>query len=184
MIIQLLFLLFIQIQISNGYTCKELNAMGGDLITVTIKEGMGCINMYEISLEDQKKVGTYTNQLLQSYAFLDILKDPPQPEGYPYYYSSVDMEQEITKICKKINFDLFSYFYRDMKNLIIKTKDLHLKFDLGWVDGIERSEMMNFYYYLPFDIKMKNKRMYFVTELDYIQVIQLKVSMEKIQLNL
>ena len=89
-----------------------------------VEEFLNTISQTEITEEDSTKLINALKQILERYVYLDILKNPPQPsEGY---HNAVDLIKELDKI-QKGKRSLYD-FYRDIKILICKCQDLHLKF--------------------------------------------------------
>ena len=69
-------------------------------------------------------ISNLTALIDQGYIYLDFLKEPKQPDGYPNYTSKVDLISELNNIEK--NNRTFYGFYRDIFNVLNKAKDSHL----------------------------------------------------------
>ena len=63
---------------------------------------------------------------VEPYVYLDILKNPPQPEGFTDYFKPIDLIAELKKV-KTENTNFYD-FYREVKKLLMATQDGHFSF--------------------------------------------------------
>ena len=72
-----------------------------------------------------EKVKDNIKKIMQkAYIFLDIAKNPKQPDGFPEYFKKVDFIKELNNI--KTEDRTYYEFYRDIKEALGKFQDLHL----------------------------------------------------------
>ena len=71
-------------------------------------------------------IGNMSSIIEEAYIYSDFLKAPVQPEGHENYIPKVDLIKEL----KDINTTnrTFYFFFRDIKNVLKKTRDGHFKF--------------------------------------------------------
>ena len=83
-----------------------------------ISELFDKLEKVKITEKDSKELISNLTQILERYVFLDILKNPPQPDGKANYHDPVDLIKELNEI----NTDerpLYD-FYRELKLIISK----------------------------------------------------------------
>ena len=66
--------------------------------------------------------------LLERYVYLDILRNPPQTSGNSF--EQIDLISELNNYVCSIDNNLYD-FYRKIKKIIDKAKDLHLNFEFN-----------------------------------------------------
>ena len=76
-------------------------------------------------------ISNMTSIIEEGYVYLDFLKAPKQPKGYDNYIPKVDLIKKL----KEINTTnrTFYDFYRDIKNVLEKTRDEHFNIYAGSV---------------------------------------------------
>ena len=97
------------------------------ILLVSLVKGQ---EIYE-KLINEKVTEDYCNKVIdnmvsilnEGYVYLDFLKAPKQPEGYDDYFPKVDLIAELNAINKTDR--LFYEFYRDIENVLEKTRDGH-----------------------------------------------------------
>ena len=85
-------------------------------------------------LINEKVTENYCNDVITNltsiidkvYIYSDFIKEPKQPVGYGNYIPKVDLIKELNRINKKDR--TFYDFYRDILNILGKTRDGHLYF--------------------------------------------------------
>ena len=68
-------------------------------------------------------IGNMSSIIEEAYIYSDFLKAPVQPEGHENYIPKVDLIKELKEI--NINNRTFYDFYRDIQNVLEKTRDGH-----------------------------------------------------------
>ena len=68
-------------------------------------------------------------KILERYVYLDILKNPPQPQNKENYYNKVNLIVELNLV-KKGQRPFFD-FYRDIRKIMDQCQDLHLYLDIN-----------------------------------------------------
>ena len=84
--------------------------------------------------------------LLDPYVFTDILKNPPQPEGFTDYFKPVDLIAELRKI--NTNPATFYEFYCSIKRVLNLAQDGHLSYIFDGSDKYDH-DLLEFYWTLP-----------------------------------
>lgn len=84
--------------------------------------------------------------LTEPYVFLDILKNPPQPEGFSGYFKPVDLISDL----KKVNTSATNFydFYRSVKRVLTSAQDGHFVYSFSGNKEYE-FKLINFYAFLP-----------------------------------
>ena len=90
-------------------------------------------------------INNLTSILDEAYVYSDFFKAPKQPVGYDNYIPKVDLIKELNKIEK--NNRTFYEFYRDIKNVLDKTRDGHLSF---FADSL-----YDYYFCIPFKYRIE-----------------------------
>ena len=85
------------------------------------------------------------------YIYSDFIKAPRQPEGYDNYIPKVDLVKELNAINKKDRY--FFDFYRDIKNVLEKTRDGHFSFGASRTPN--NLDLYYHYFCIPFRYKIK-----------------------------
>ena len=110
-------------------------------------------DIYEM-LINEKVSQQYCNEVInnltyiidEAYVYSDFVKAPKQPVGYDNYIPKVDLIKELNDINK--NDRTFYDFYRDIKNVLDKTRDGHLMF---YADKTPNDlEIVYYYFCIPF----------------------------------
>ncbi|EDR23362.1 hypothetical protein EDI_268270 [Entamoeba dispar SAW760] len=159
-----LFLLFITFSLSKQ--CNEYN-QGYEIDTVD--SAFECIESIETTEEENNDIITGLKYYLEAYVFKDILKNPPQPSFSNNYYEKVDIDEQLNKINTKTT-SMYD-FYSQIKNLIISTRDSHLAFNVDKDLNKPNSELVYFYYFLPFKIYIdNNKKMYLIPRNEVLDI--------------
>ena len=91
---------------------------------VKIEEIIQELESEKLSKSDSEQIIKNIISLLDRYVFMDIAKNPPQPDGYEKYHESFNMIEELNKINTEDR--TFYDLYRDIRIVFGKTKDLHL----------------------------------------------------------
>lgn len=84
--------------------------------------------------------------LLEPYVFLDILKNPPQPEGFSGYFKAVDLISSLKKV--DTNPESFYDFYRSVKSILISAQDGHLGYSF-YGNNEYANKLADFFAILP-----------------------------------
>ena len=95
----------------------------------TVEEYFYYLRKIEISEKDSVKLIDDLSKILERYVYLDILKNPPQPQNKGNYYNQVNLIEEINFV-KKGKRPFFD-FYRDIRTIMDKCQDLHLFLDIN-----------------------------------------------------
>ena len=92
---------------------------------------------YNTIRSDKKGKQYYTDviinleKILNYYVYIELLKNPPQPNFDSDYFPKVDTIESLEKIKNKITDDTNSFdFYRDLKILIDSYRDAHMTYGL------------------------------------------------------
>ena len=85
------------------------------------------------------------------YIYSDFIKAPRQPEGYDNYIPKVDLVKELNAINKNDRY--FFDFYRDIKNVLEKTRDGHFSFGASRTPN--NLDLYYHYFCIPFRYKIK-----------------------------
>ena len=122
-----------------------------------ISELFDKLEKVKITEKDSKELISNLTQILERYVFLDILKNPPQPDGKANYHDPVDLIKELNEI----NTDerpLYD-FYRELKLIISKCQDLHLNINLNreFESGIS---FKNTLIVSPYILEIENGKVY------------------------
>ncbi len=124
---------------------KILNFINSEFDAFELDVFFNMIKKIEISQEDSQKLIDNLKKILERYVYLDILKNPPQPQLSEKYHNKVDLIDEISIINtnKRPLYD----FYRDLKIVISKAQDLH--FDLQCKRKIDNDLTLDDYIFIP-----------------------------------
>ena len=110
-------------------------------------------DVYEM-LINEKVSQQYCNEVINNLTYIideayicsDFVKAPKQPVGYDNYIPKVDLIKELNDINK--NDRTFYDFYRDVKNVLDKTRDGHLN---AYADKTPNGlEIIYYYFCIPF----------------------------------
>ena len=96
-------------------------------IVYELNDFFNIILQAEISEDTAKKIINDLKEKLERYVYLDILKAPPQPSKG--YHTTVDLIKELNNV-NTAKRSLYN-FYRDIKIIIDKCQDFHLKVDMS-----------------------------------------------------
>ena len=122
-----------------------------------ISEYFDIIKKMEISEEDSISLINNLEKIMERYVYLDILKNPPQPQGKDDYYNTVDLQKELNEMNTEKR-SLYE-FYRDLKILISKCQDINLNINLNkeFSPGIS---LLNSIFISPFSLIIENEEVY------------------------
>ena len=82
-------------------------------------------------LEYYNRVIDNLKKILNYYVYIDLIKNPPQPEHLPDYHPKVDTHAELEKIRSEISNETYFYdFFRKIRFLIDSYKDAHMSYGL------------------------------------------------------
>ena len=108
-------------------------------------------NFYSDSIQHIKKI-------LNRYVYLDIIQNPPQPEGREEYFTKVNLLDELDKV--DINQTNFYKFYQDVLRIISKAHDGHISIKFNQIES-HQYKMGNVMYFSPMKYAIdKNKDVY------------------------
>ncbi|KAL7719943.1 VWFA domain-containing protein [Entamoeba marina] len=120
----------------------------------TPQEAFECINSITTTEDFNTKLVDSLKTLFESYVYKDILKNPPQPEGYDNYHYSVNIDDRLEQINLKET-SMYS-LYQQIKSIVFDAHDLHLSFALHSSES-QNYQFDSFYSALPFQIQIKNE---------------------------
>ena len=111
--------------------CTSMLAVGDgpcDTLTefCTPSQVIGCLRSIKFTDDYFKEALDDIVKSLEPYVFLDILKNPPQPEGLSDYFTPVDLVEELKKV--KTEGTNFYDFYRDVQGILARAQDGHFGF--------------------------------------------------------
>ena len=95
-------------------------------------------------------ITNFTSIIDKTYIYSDFIKAPKQPVGYENYIPKVDLIKELNSI-NKINRTFYD-FYRDILNILRKTRDGHFYFS-AYVTP-QNFNLDNYYFCIPFKYKI------------------------------
>ena len=130
----------------------------------TVEEYFYYLRKIEISEIDSIKLIDKLSKILERYVYLDILKNPPQPQNKENYYNKVNLIEELNLI-KKGKRPFFD-FYRDIRIIMDKCQDLHLHLDINENFG-EYSFLKNSLLISPVILNIYNKNVYSIQNTIY-----------------
>ena len=104
-------------------------------------------------------------KIMQSYAFIDILKNPQQPSQYPNYYEKLDIDYELDKIRNGTYTNFYSFFH-DIWYMVVKTRDLHLSFSVNGEGNEDYKKLTQLSYILPFEFKFQDNGIFLVPHMN------------------
>ena len=119
----MLFNLFIFIIITNtqAQNCDFNN-------TLTSEQLFECLDNHKISEENVKQIKQSFTQIFNSYVYKDIMKNPPQPEGYTNYHQKVDLDEMFDSIEEKEQ--VFYPMYQKISKTLFDLHDYHVYFTM------------------------------------------------------
>ena len=111
-----------------GFSTTVLGANGAcDLPKYcTPSQVIGCMFSIDFGNTYYKEAVDDIIKLVEPYVYLDILKNPPQPEGFNNYFKPVDLIAELRKV--KTEGTNFYEFYRSVQKALMSTQDGHFEF--------------------------------------------------------
>ena len=115
----------------------------------TPEQVINCIKSVKFEQAYYKNVVNDIITLLDPYVFTDILKNPPQPEGFTDYFEPVDLIAELREI--NTNPATFYEFYRSVKRVLNSVQDGHLMHFFVGSDKYDH-KLVDFYGHLPLDL--------------------------------
>ena len=92
----------------------------------TPSQVIGCMNSIDFGSNYYKEAIDDIVKLVEPYVYLDILKNPPQPEGFSDYFKPVDLIGELRKV--KTEGTNFYEFYRSVQKALYSAQDGHFGF--------------------------------------------------------
>ena len=171
--------LFITVFSFGSDKCKQFN----DLITnnkpileSSVDDAYECITSIQLNQQDKTDIMNQFTEVIEAYAFKDILKSPPNESENKTYHYYCDIDQEI-KTIKETQYSSFYDWFYSMQILIQKTHDLHLAFSLNKETNHEYQNILNFQYYLPFHFYLIGKDVYILSN-DYFNQLGIQVPSE------
>ena len=171
--------LFITVFSFGSDKCKQFN----DLITnnkpileSSVDDAYECITSIQLNQQDKTDIMNQFTEVIEAYAFKDILKSPPNESENKTYHYYCDIDQEI-KTIKETQYSSFYDWFYSMQILIQKTHDLHLAFSLNKETNHEYQNILNFQYYLPFHFYLIGKDVYILSN-DYFKQLGIQVPSE------
>lgn len=109
----------------------------------------------KISSDDCNEVIDSLKHLLERYVYLDILRNPPQTSGNSF--EQIDLISELNNYVCSIDNNLYD-FYRKIKKIIDKAKDLHLSFKFNIN---HKFQAINSYFFIsPISFKISGGKVY------------------------
>ena len=93
----------------------------------TPSQVLGCVNSIDFGNTYYKEAIDDIIKLVEPYVYLDILKNPPQPEGFKNYFKPVDLIAELKKV--KTEGTNFYEFFRSVQKALMSVQDGHFGFD-------------------------------------------------------
>ena len=141
------------------YSFILLISLSNELISdyYTAEEYFYNLRKIEVNEIDSIKLIDKLTKILERYVYLDILKNPPQPQNKEYHYNELNLMEEL-KLIKKGKRPFYD-FYREIRSVMDKCQDLHLFLDIN--------EKFEEYYFLkhslllsPVILHIDNKNVY------------------------
>lgn len=133
-----------------------------------LKDFFDLIENVKITEEDAQKLINNLKKILERYVYLDITKNPPQPQNKDNYYNKVNLIDDLEKINTKER-SLYG-FYREIKMAISKCQELHLDITTERDFG-SNINLFNSFFVSPvgFYVKDEDKKVYALpTPLSYL----------------
>ena len=115
----------------------------------TPAQAIACARKANFGSDFYKSVINDIVTLTEPYVFLDILKNPPQPEGFSGYFKAVDLIADL----KNINTNPASFydFYRALQRVLMSTQDRHFGYFFPGNENYEH-KIANFFALVPMDL--------------------------------
>ncbi|KAL7718008.1 Uncharacterized protein QTN25_004703 [Entamoeba marina] len=141
---------FLLLSLTSAITCEELVG----LQSYTVDDAFDCINSVTVDEQWTSQTQEGLLSLFETYVFKDILINPPQPEGYPNFFTSVNIDERL----KALPLDETSVytFMQKAQSIINDAHDLHLSFRLTSNDKY-KYYFDSIYAALPFTIDIINE---------------------------
>ena len=117
----------------------------------TPSQVFGCMNSIDFGSSYYKEAIDDIIKLVEPYVYLDILKNPPQPEGFSNYFKPVDLIAELKKV--KTEGTNFYEFYRSVQKALNTAKDGHFYFDFPGNKDFD-NKLVDFYAILPLKLSI------------------------------
>ena len=117
----------------------------------TPSQVFGCMNSIDFGSSYYKEAIDDIIKLVEPYVYLDILKNPPQPEGFSNYFKPVDLIAELKKV--KTEGTNFYDFYRSVQKTLNSAKDGHFYFDFPG-NRVFDNKLVDFYAILPLKLNI------------------------------
>ena len=115
----------------------------------TPSQVFGCMNSIDFGSSYYKEAIDDIIKLVEPYVYLDILKNPPQPNGFNNYFKPVDLIAELKKV--KTEGTNFYEFYRSVQKALYSAKDAHFSFFFPG-NKVFDTMLSDFYVFLPLEL--------------------------------
>lgn len=115
----------------------------------TPDQAIACVRKAKFSPAYYKNITDDIINLLDPYVFMDILKNPPEVEGMPGYFTPVDLIAALRGI--DTNAECFYDFYKSIKRVINSVHDGHLSYFFSGNDNYDH-RLFSFFSHLPMDL--------------------------------
>lgn len=112
----------------------------------TPSQVLGCLNSVDFGSNYYKEALDDIIKLVEPYVFLDILKNPPQPNGFSNYFKPVDLIAELRKV--KTEDTNFYEFYRSVQKALFSVQDGHFSFNFPGNNDYD-TKLTDFSFTLP-----------------------------------
>ncbi|KAL7718964.1 VWFA domain-containing protein [Entamoeba marina] len=142
-------LLFLILTTSLATLCPSLTTLS----VYNVEDAFECIDSVETTEEFNTNLVNSLKVLLETYVYKDIMKSPPQPNGYSSYYEIVNIDERLNDI--NVTETSMYTFYREIKDIFHDIHDLHLSFTLT-SNSTNDYGFDSFYAVLPFSIEIEN----------------------------
>ena len=119
----------------------------------TPAQAIACVRKANFGSDFYKSVIDDIVTLTEPYVFLDILKNPPQPEGFSGYFKPVDLIANLKKISTSPA--SFYDFYRSLQRVLISAQDGHLRYFFPGNENYDH-KLLNFCALMPMALLTKD----------------------------
>ncbi|KAL7720400.1 VIT domain-containing protein [Entamoeba marina] len=132
----------------------------------SIEDAFECIDSVVTTEEYNSNLVDSLKVLLDTYVYKDIIKSPPQPNGYSSYFEIVDIDERLNNI--NVSETSMYTFYQEVHDIFHDIHDLHLSFTLISNDAYDYV-FDSFYAILPISIEIENNgtEVHFIPLTDY-----------------
>ena len=157
------------------YPCEQV----GDTFYYTIDEVYEdhfSLYVFEEENDCVEIINSISNIFLNSYAFNEISKNPPQPYFDKNYYKAINIQERLESIdCAKPELNMYE-FYTKIMEILSELKDMHIKLSFNDYDFNKFSLVSPFNYAIKFDDNSETY-IYFdgcIDEIDYLSILEKK----------